>query len=317
MTPTGRIQKVASMGAAAGLALLGLVASNHGAFAGAPSDPSGYCNDAKGNEFQEITILTAPISLAIEIGDNGPTTSGSLQALENVHVGVCYSDTPQGTPSSLAGGDISIFGPQLGSGSTTTQNADGACLNDPGVVVQPNCGFNVTIAATPTTGSCGVACGAAVTVSIPVELCAGLVAGVHQVGSNCSQPGPVNTTVGLGETGLILSSFGVSPGPNGTLGVSTPTTTLYIDGIAEPFTLGAGVTTGTVGAGVTQTGGPFVCLSPLGCPGAFAAVAGGPLAVLVLPVVGTVNVTPPFTPLCEEVNYNATGTCPPPPYALP
>jgi len=316
MKPTsGRIKRVAATGAAAGLAVLGLGMSSHGVLAGGIlGQPSAACTDNQGGEWIEEPILTGPISLSVEVGDNG-VQGQPFPAAENVHVAVCYSDTAPGTPSNLAGGYIGVFGPQVGGGDDTPQ-VFGACLNDAGAVFQVQCAYRVGVSVTPTAGPCGLACGATVTVSIPVQVCAGLAAGVHQVGPNCSTGTlPVNQTVNVGASGLIVSSFGIGPGPNGTLGATTPTTTVSVDGISEPLTAGAGVGLGTIGAGTTNGANNAICLGPFGCPGAWVATSGAPLAWLVLPVVGAVPLNPlgAPSPECFEVN----SACPAPPYSLP
>jgi len=313
MKPTmGRVKRVAATGAAGGLALLGLALSSHVVLAGSAwPTPSSYCTDGMGSEFAEVPILSgppSPVSLSVEIGDNGTTPSGSTTALENLHVAVCYSDTAPGTPSSLAGGDISVFGPQVGSGNLTP-HADGGCINDAGVVIQPDCGFTITATVTPTTGSCGLACGATVTVSIPFVVCAGAAAGVHTVGPICTDQTGVNE-IPVGATGLLVSSIGIGPGPNGSLGASTPTTTLSVDGISLPLTTGAGVVPGTVSAGGGQTTNQGLCLGQLGCFAAYANVASGPDAYLTIPEIGTIPLSP-LAPAagCYEVN---DPSCPPP-----
>jgi hypothetical protein len=317
MKPTRRLQRVLAVGTAIGLAVFGLAISPHGAAAGL-GHPSDYCTDGGGGEFAEIPIMPSPvpgpISLSLEVGTN--STPGSLTALENIHLALCYSDTPPGTPSSLAGGHIYVMGPQLGSGSTTPQ-VYGACLDDPGVTFQTNCSYSVTALVTPTSGSCGLACGATVTISIPFSLCAGAAAGTHPVGSSCTVP-TISQTLAVAQTGVIVSTLGINPGPNGTKGVSTPTTTLWVNGSSVPLTAGAGVVPGTIGFGTTNNpSNPLLCLGPLGCPGAWVNIVPGTLAWLVIPGVGAFPVNtpppPPGTSYCFDIN----SPCQPPPYPLP
>ncbi len=313
---TGRIRRVAATGVAAGLAVLGMAVTSPGTLAAGsiPGQPSNACSDNTGGEWIEQTIISNPVFLAFEVGDGG-TQGQPFPSVENLHVAVCYSDTPGTQPSSLAGGFVTVVGPQVGNGQPTNPILGYACINDSNTVIQPQCGFNLSATITPGSGPC-TACGATVAVSVPVAICiGGVIVGAHQVGTTCSGTPTLQDTVGVGATGLIVSSLTLNPGPNGTLGATSPTTTLYVDGISEPLTAGAGVGLGTVGAGTTNGANTAICLGPLGCPGAWAATSGAPLAWLVLPVVGTVPVNPVGAPNpeCFEIN----SACPAPPYNLP
>lgn len=228
----GRVKRAAATGTAAVVALVGLVTTSHVAHAGS-GGPSGFCSDGVGGEAKEVGPIVLPggVTLSFEVGTGG-VQGQLLPNLENVGLGICFSDTPPGTPSDLAGGAIGINGPQLGAGSPHPILAVG-CSNDPGVVIQPQCAIGLDAVITPTIGACGLTCGATVTVAVPVEVCAGLDVGVHQVGFQC--PGGVGSTTGLSTTGLVITSFGVGGGPNGSIGIVS---TLIVDGISVPLIVG-------------------------------------------------------------------------------
>jgi len=299
-----RGRRVTAGCAAGALAVVGLVLAPHNALAGSSGQASTACTDGIGGEM-EVPIMPSPVpgpfTLAVEIG-----TAGSL---ENVHAALCYSDNQPGTPSSLAGGNIGFNGPQIGSGSTTPQGwVD--CANDTAVVFAPQCELGVTAAST--VGNCGGTCSEQVTVTIPYQLCVGLVAGSHVVG-NSSCFGTGNGAGMVGETGLIVTTLGIGPGPNGTTGITVaPNTQVWVDGVQEPLggAAGAGVNVGSVGAG---TGGSLGCLGPLGCnvvPGVWAGTSGAALAWVSIPGVGSLPINPPGAPAPQC--FAVGTTCPTP-----
>ena len=228
MLAIGRAKRAAATGTAAVVALVGLVTTSHVAQAGGIG-PSVACNDGVGGDaIEKQVVVPLPgggATLSFEVGDGGPEYQ-LLPNLENIHVGVCFSDTPPGTPSNLAGGWVAVFGPQLGAGSPNPLFL-AYCENDANVVIQPQCGVGLDAVITPAVGTCGIACGATVTVTVPVVVCAGLDIGVHAVGFQCPS-GAVGTSPGLGATGLVITSFGVGGGPNGSTGIVS---TLVVNGV--------------------------------------------------------------------------------------
>ena len=235
----GRVKRATATGAAAVVALVGLVTTPHVAHAGSPNTPSADCFDNQGGEaIEKQVIVPLPgggATLSLEVGTGG-VQGALLPNLENVHVGICFSDTTPGTPSNLAGGIIFVNSVQLGAGSPHPLLSSG-CANDPNVVVQPQCSFGLDAVITPTIGACGLTCGATVTVAVPVQVCAGLDVGVHPVGFQCPDGASgIATTTGLsGTTGLVITSFGLSGGPGGSAGIVS---TLWVDGISVPIILG-------------------------------------------------------------------------------
>jgi hypothetical protein len=287
--------------AAAALATMGLVLAPHGAMAGSTGQPSATCTDSMGQEM-EVPIMPNPVpgpfTLAVEIG-----TAGSI---ENIHFELCFSDNLPGTPSSLAGGYVGLEGPHLVSGPIPTGQV--ACANDSGVVFRAECTLGAAVI--PTTGNCAGTCTEQVTVTIPYQICAGVVAGSHLVGSNaCAFT--TNGTGTIGQTGVIVTTLGIGPGPNGTMGITVaPDTQVWIDGAQLPLggAAGAGVNPAAVGAG---TGGTLACAGSLGCvPGAWVATSGAPLAWLSIPGVGALPINPPGAPSPEC--FSVGTTCPSP-----
>jgi hypothetical protein len=164
------------------------------AFAGGnPGTPSGECrNGSPYGTDTERTILSSPAYVGVEY-------SGASDPDGTYFATVCYSDTPVGAPSNLAGGFVHARVSPAGWGVTW-------CLSDPGVAVQANCTDAVGVSlGDPNTSNTGKTVGGSVTAN-------GIGATINQTGAEVGNP---STTTN--------APFGGAAGTGGTLATGSGT----------------------------------------------------------------------------------------------
>jgi hypothetical protein len=262
-----------------------------GAAIGAPlaahaAGTSQYCNDGLGNEYREVTILTTPITLAVEIGSGG--------SLLNPNVGICYATSPEGTTSpQTAGGSFAVAGnpygsnPTIGVGSTSDSNS----------AEQVNGGANATPTYSITPGPAG-STGDVISVTIPFTVCLGPCTG---------------TGTGLNPTGVLVGQLVPVAQPGIGVGYTLQSLDVFVNGTVvfheAPTTL-AGAYVNPFGAveeslDISQ-GGPCTGIAcvPQGYVGTTGANYAG-ISILGVPV----NVGGPLTKQCVYWNPS-TNRCP-------
>jgi hypothetical protein len=164
------------------------------AFAGGnPGTPSGECrNGSPYGTDTERTVLTSPAYVGVEYaGANEP--DGTFFAT------ACYSDTPVGAPSNLAGGFVHARVSPAGWGVAW-------CMSDPGAAVQANCTDAIGVSlGDPNPATVGKTVGGSVAAN-------GVGVTVNQTGAEVGNP---STTTN--------APFGGSAGTGGSAGLGAGT----------------------------------------------------------------------------------------------
>ena len=259
-----------SLVAAGGLSLVSFAAIPVQHVAAGPTQP---CEDD--NFGDDFVILRTPITLAVEI-QSGPTFGTGPGA----HVAVCYSTTPLGTASELAGGALAVD-----AAFSTWSNPNGnlvnvGCFPDAGAPVAPSCDLGTN----PTVGLAG----SNLTFSFPFSLCLG-VGGCPLLANAPSATGVFVGSVAIcgpacfAVSGVcaLVDGIGLCQGPAGA-------------SLGNPNPLNQ------VCGGPVLAGGLCVPLFPPSC----IAVGGNTIATLTIPGLPPQPITLP-----KQQVYNAGVTC--------
>lgn len=221
-----------------------------------------------------VHVLSSPVTVDVVL-PHGNVVYDWARVCVGVPGGVAYEEF---------GVVVHPFGPFGPAACNAPDNYTGTGVGDVVNVLGFGAGGGVGVAVAP---EICVNSGGAYTISLPVTICSGIC-----------------VTNGLGDTGVIVGTFGLAPAPAGTTGAGFQLygTWLVVNGGLVPIGpsqyVGAGVGSGGVGA---PTGGSIACgpLSLVCVPGSAGIYYnGGPFAVLGLSVLGTIPVAVPGGARC-------------------